>query len=349
MPTAERAILRGVLLLLALAALVVMGPLWGPLVLAAWVAHLADPLTAKLERRLRTRGRAAVAVTTMVLVLLVLPTSLVVIALIVGATELWQAVKASGGQGALAALVSGSGDSPIDALKKMDARAIAQLASEHGASALRVAASTLGASAAAMIGVLVFILGVFTFSSDGERFARWARGVLPLPDDAITRLADAFFETGRGLIVGSGLTALSQGIVAGIAYVSLGVPRAFVLGVITAIAALIPTFGTAIVWIPIALGLALSGQTVKAIILAGVGMGVISSIDNVLRPVLSRYGKLKLPTFVLLLSVFGGLALAGGWGLVLGPLLVRLGLEALEIARDRKVFADRADDAATRS
>ena len=45
MPTAERAILRGVLFLLALAALVVMGPLWGPLVLAAWVAHLADPLT----------------------------------------------------------------------------------------------------------------------------------------------------------------------------------------------------------------------------------------------------------------------------------------------------------------
>ena len=55
------------------------------------------------------------------------------------------------------------------------------------------------------------------------------------------------------------------------------------------------------------------------------------------RPMLSRYGKLRMPTFLLLISMLGGLALFGAWGVLLGPLLVRLAVEGLEILRERAV------------
>jgi predicted PurR-regulated permease PerM len=57
-------------------------------------------------------------------------------------------------------------------------------------------------------------------------------------------------------------------------------------------------------------------------------------MDNLLRPLLARYGKIQLPMFVLLIAMFGGLATVGVWGLVLGPLVVRLGVEAMAIVRD---------------
>ena len=53
-----------------------------------------------------------------------------------------------------------------------------------------------------------------------------------------------------------------------------------------------------------------------------------------MRPIFSRYGRLNLPTYALFLAIFGGIALYGAAGIILGPLLVRLGVEALDIARE---------------
>jgi predicted PurR-regulated permease PerM len=61
---------------------------------------------------------------------------------------------------------------------------------------------------------------------------------------------------------------------------------------------------------------------------------VIGSIDNLARPWLSRRGKLQLPGFVVLVAMFGGVELVGGWGILFGPLVVRLAKEALEVRRE---------------
>ena len=46
-------------------------------------------------------------------------------------------------------------------------------------------------------------------------------------------------------------------------------------------------------------------------------------------------------TTLVLVSIFGGMVAFGPWGLLLGPLVVRLAKEALEIARDNDLFARR--------
>jgi sensor domain CHASE-containing protein/uncharacterized membrane protein len=70
---------------------------------------------------------------------------------------------------------------------------------------------------------------------------------------------------------------------------------------------------------------------------AAIGVLVIGLVDNLLRPLLSRHGSVQLPTLVLLVAMFGGLATVGAWGLLLGPLLVRLAVEAVAIERDERL------------
>ena len=115
------------------------------------------------------------------------------------------------------------------------------------------------------------------------------------------------------------------------------------LGLLTCVASLIPSVGTALVWVPIAVGLALAGRTGSAAIMAVVGVVVIGTVDNVMRPVFARFGKLELSTFVLLTSIFGGLAIFGTWGLLLGPLFARLAKEALVMARIDRLHDKRAE------
>ncbi|HEX4446923.1 MAG TPA: AI-2E family transporter, partial [Polyangiaceae bacterium] len=204
---------------------------------------------------------------------------------------------------------------------------------EHGATLWQVVAGVAGASANAALGAIVFIVALYTFAVHGRRVYAWFVWRSPLGARATRRLVGAFRETGRGLIVGTGGTALAQGALGAITYAALGVPNAIALGALTAMGAFVPAIGTALVWGPVAVGLALAGRPVSAAILAAVGVGIIGTIDNVLRPLLARAGRLRLPAVVLFFAVLGGLDLAGGWGVVLGPLLVRLAVEGLAILR----------------
>ncbi|CAF3149604.1 unnamed protein product, partial [Rotaria sp. Silwood2] len=115
----------------------------------------------------------------------------------------------------------------------------------------------------------------------------------------------------RGLLIGVCLTCAVQGLVAAIAYLCLKIPRWYALGVLTGICSLIPILGTAIVWIPITIGLFIQQSYVKAIITIIVGAFGIASIDNLLRPVFSK------------------LELFGPRGALLGPLIVQLATEAI--------------------
>src|SRR5690606_329221 len=110
---------------------------------------------------------------------------------------------------------------------------------------------------------------------------------------------------------------------------------ALALGMLTLIFSVVPAIGTALVWVPVAAGLFLTGQEAGAIVLLVIGVAVIGTIDNIARPYLARRGKLLLPTYVVLLALFGGVERMGAWGLMLGPLIVRLVKEAVVIRTER--------------
>ncbi len=318
-------------------------PLWAPVVLSAWVATMARPLLLRFSKALHGRERAAALMTLFLVIAMMVPIVIAVLSLAGGASDLVSKISQSKGgiSGALVAAVSGDRDTVSVRELASEPSKVIPLIQEHGAQAMKIAAGIAGVAAHAVVGMFIFFLGAYTFLVEGPAAYAWIEAHAPIPVHHTRRLRDAFHETGRGLFIGVGLTGLSQGIVATITYVALGVPRALVLGMLTCVASLIPSVGTGLIWVPVAIGLALSGRTTPALILAVVGVFVISTIDNVLRPIFARYGKLALPTYALLISIFGGLTVFGTWGLVLGPLALRMAKEALVLLRMEKLVARR--------
>ncbi|MDB4940570.1 MAG: hypothetical protein JWP97_104 [Labilithrix sp.] len=334
-PRQQSVAFLAVLLVLSIAGAITFVPLWAPLVLAAWVAVLCRPLLLRFSKITHGRDRAAAGLTALLVTLILLPVGLALLSLVRGAADLGRGLLQSNGlKSGLVSVVSGDKGGETDLASLVSPQKAIALLQEYGSQAAGVLSNIAGAAAQAALALFIFVYAVYVFLVDGPGYYRWLERHSPLDVRHTRRLVAAFNETGRGLFVSVGLTGLAQGIIATITYFALGVPRALVLGLLTCVASLIPSVGTALVWVPIAIGLALAGKTVPAIVMAAVGVLVIGMIDNVLRPVFARIGELKLSTFVLLTAIFGGLAFFGTWGLLLGPLFARLAKEALVLARE---------------
>lgn len=324
-----------VALALSVTAAMTLAPLLVPVILAAWTATIARPLLDRLARALKGRSTAAAVIVFALVLVGVTVSILLVTAVVSGSSELWAMVSHSpSAQSALEAIVSpGEGSEGLKV-----PRALAELVpwlQGHGAEAFKLIGGVAGAAARSVIGAIIFFFGTWTFLIDGPRGWQWAQGHLPVASAHLRRMGAAFTETGRGLLIGVGLTNASQAVTAVIIYLSLGIPRAVVLGLLTGLAAFVPIAGTALIWAPVSAGLYLTDQPVKAVVMLALGV-VLSTMDNVLRPIFARYGKLDLPVFVLFLSVFGGLAVWGPFGALLGPLIIRLTIEALALLREER-------------
>jgi predicted PurR-regulated permease PerM len=121
----------------------------------------------------------------------------------------------------------------------------------------------------------------------------------------------------RGSMAGLVLVGLGEGLVIGISYVIAGAPQPLLLGLLTAIASMIPMLGGIAVAIAAVVLLAV-GKTVGAIAVAVWGMLVLFLADHFIRPVLIG-GSTKLPFVWVLLGILGGLESWGLIGLFVGP------------------------------
>jgi len=327
--------LRWVAVALTLAAAAVLVPFWAPLMLAAWAALIVSPLQWRLARVLRRPKLAAGLLTALLVFAILLPVAVATLSLSGSALALGQRVIESK-NGAEALKTLSAGDSGGFGLAHLDPQHVFALVRQHGATALGAARVFFGAASVALIGLVVFVAGFYAFLTDGKQAHDWLIERSPLPRPHFHRLANVFVEVGRGLVIGVGLTALSQGAVATIGYLVTGVPQALVLGLVTVFASLIPSVGSALVWVPVTAGLALSGRPGAALAMLLIGL-FVSVVDNLLRPLFARYAELRMHALVLFVAMLGGIVLFGTWGLLLGPLLVRWAAECASMVHEQRV------------
>lgn len=183
---------------------------------------------------------------------------------------------------------------------------------------------TIGQNAFAFVVNLALMLYItFFMLRDGNYLVELIVRALPLGDTRERLLFSLFAEVTRATIKGSVVIAVIQGSIGGITLWALGVHGALLWGVLMIFASLIPALGTALVWVPVALYLAAIGEITSALVLTGVGAGIIGVLDNVLRPILVGRD-IKLPDYIVLLSTFGGIGMFGINGFVIGPLVAAL-------------------------
>lgn len=207
-----------------------------------------------------------------------------------------------------------------------------------GESAGLIAQQAVSIGGGALSFVLSFALAlyvIFFLLRDGSRIGETILHSAPVRRDIADRLADRFLGIVRATIKGSVVVGIVQGTLAGLTFVIAGVPSALLLGVITAIFSLVPVIGTVVVWGPIGVWLLFDGSVWQGLLVLFSGFVIVSSADNVLRPILVGRDT-GIPDWIVLITTLGGISLAGFSGIVLGPLVAGLFLASWSILQEQR-------------
>ncbi|MEG0828311.1 MAG: AI-2E family transporter [Acinetobacter sp.] len=165
------------------------------------------------------------------------------------------------------------------------------------------------------------VMSLFFFYRDGQTILNQVSKALEMViGPRIHHYLDTISETTRAVVYGVGLTAVAQAVLAGLSYLVAGVPNPMVLTIVTFLLALIP-FGTPLAYGSVALWLFSQGQTVEAIGVMAWGVCIVSTSDNVIRPLVIS-GATQIPFLLIMFGVLGGIASFGLVGLFIGPVIL---------------------------
>lgn len=169
----------------------------------------------------------------------------------------------------------------------------------------------------------------FFFYRDGEALTRSiGAGMARLAGIHAANMLVIINSTVRGVMYGLLGTALAQGFVAAIGFAIAGVPAVMLLGVATFLLSLIPV-GPPLIWGGAAIWLFQQGETGWGIFMLLWGFFLISSVDNVVKPLLISRGS-RLSFLLVILGVMGGVLAFGFVGIFIGPTLLAVGFSVVQ-------------------
>ncbi len=156
-----------------------------------------------------------------------------------------------------------------------------------------------------------------------KEFAEMVREILPLKDENKQILGEETKLIIQANAIGIPLLAIIQGVFAYVGYMFFGVENALLYAILTGFATIIPVLGTALVWVPLSIGVILSGDLAHGIGLGLYGLFIIGGVDNVARLLLQKV-LADIHPLITILGVIIGIPMFGFWGVIFGPLLLSL-------------------------
>ncbi len=177
---------------------------------------------------------------------------------------------------------------------------------------------------------LFMTLSIFC-SIYAQRIYTISHSLLGMSQEMLSRFIDALRGALRSVLLGVLMVALAQGFLCGVGFIVAGVKQPAFWGLLATMVAPIPVVGTAIVWVPLCIMLWFTGSTFEAIGLAAWGMMAVGGIDNILRPLFLQQN-INAPLFLLVLAILCGLASFGPVGIIVGPVLISLAIQAVKEA-----------------
>lgn len=222
---------------------------------------------------------------------------------------------------------------PIDLTSRVRTFA-AEAASRLAQYIAAIAGATLGGALTLFFTVMTTFFVLRHWPEILERAER----MLPLHPKHTRVVMWEFQKVGKEVFIGTMLTGLAQGVLAGIGYGIAGVPEAALLATLTAICSLVPAVGTLLVWVPVGVGLLVTGHPGAGVFeLLWGGLVVVGLSDYVIRPSLVG-GHGHVPTLLTFVSLFGGVEVFGLLGLIIGPVIASVALALLR-TYDREICA----------
>jgi len=195
-----------------------------------------------------------------------------------------------------------------------------QVTSKAGTFLARGVATGAKVTAKYLLLLFVMLYAMFYFLMKCREGLDAALRFTPLTSDDKERLLATFISVSRATIKGTLVIGILQGSLAGLSFAVAGINGVVFWSAVMAVLSIVPGIGSALVWVPAVIFLALNNQMGAAV---GVGLWcgiVVGTLDNVLRPIL--VGKdTRMPDLLVLVTTLGGLVMFGASGIVIGPVI----------------------------
>lgn len=171
-------------------------------------------------------------------------------------------------------------------------------------------------------GSVILVVATFFFLYDGPSMVKTLMYLSPLDDSYEQELLLEFDRISRAVVLATLLSAIVQGMTAGIGYFFVGMEYLTLLIMLTTVFAMVPFVGPAVIWVPVCLYVGVyEERLIAAILLAIWGVLVVGTVDNLVKAVV-LHGQSQLHPLLALLSVLGGVQALGPIGIVIGPMVV---------------------------
>jgi predicted PurR-regulated permease PerM len=337
----------GTAALLGLALFKMLQPFIAPILWSVLLAFMLFPANEALRRALGGRRATAAMLLTLAVILgLIGPASVLVVAFTRQASALFARLQMAAGR-FQAVRVDDLLAIPIIGQTVGWIGAVSGTTVEEVEAWFVSAAKTLLGSLVAMsgplfvealgtlIGLIMTLFLLFFFLRDGEEMVRAVQFLIPLDRQRQAHLVEHLSAVTRAVVLGALLTALVQGTLVGLAFALARLPFPVVFGALGALAAMVPLFGSTLVWVPAVGVLAYQGRWGAAAFVLGWGLVVIASVDHVIRPLFIS-GRAQISTLPVFLGLAGGIGAFGPIGIVLGPVIVALALALLRFAEESR-------------
>jgi predicted PurR-regulated permease PerM len=330
----------GVVLLLAYLLYQVFQPFLVPLGWAGVLVVVFYPLHVRLEKRLG-RTPAAAASTLGVALILIGPALVLMTLFFREGVEALRNVQQAAAEGRfpwvertwewLRQRAPGIGPGDLATLVRQGAEGAAKFLAARLGTVLRNIAVFL-------FDLFVTLFALFYLFRDAATILAGIRRVLPFTeehrDQMIVEARELIFATVTAGLLVAGVQGLISGI--GFAVVGLGAPVFW--GVLMGFFSLLPVIGAWVIWLPASIWLIATGHSLRGMALMAIGLGLVATVDNLLRPILIG-GRARLSGLLVFISVLGGVSVFGLLGVVLGPIVVATSASILDVYTRRRSAA----------
>jgi len=190
--------------------------------------------------------------------------------------------------------------------------------------------SALAHTAEVLFDLFVTVLAMFYLFRDGHGIIERLRVILPFEADQRERMVHDTRELIYATVTSTLASAALHGVLGGIAFAVVGIRSAVFWGVMMGFFSLVPLVGSALVWVPIGLAQIVNGHAGRGVFLLIFCSLIVGMVDNVVRPWLIS-GRAEMSALVVFISVVGGVAVFGLLGVVLGPIVVAMAADLLNL------------------
>ena len=325
-------------------------PFLSPIFAAVVLAVVFYPIHVRITALIRRPNLAATISTLLVMLVVAIPTLFLGAVITRELRDVYQSLSdRSAVQGGFSPYVMHLLEAPLRFLSayidvsRLDLRS-ALLGWLDGASRYLMALGTTAVSNifSLALGVVVAFFTLFFLFRDANRIKQAVADSLPLTAQQRGRLTARISETIVASAYGGIAVGLVQGSLTGVAFWILGLHSPVLWGSVAGIASLVPVVGTAVVWVPGAVVLFVSGHWVKALILAIWGALIVSQIDALVRPYVVS-GRAKMHNLLIFFALLGGVEAFGIMGVFIGPVIASITVALLLMLRELNISAQQND------